>query len=527
MEAHVTAADPIGSSTAERLPAELAEWPAWTPDEEQLGELELITSGVFAPLTGYLTAADLAAVSARGELADGKPWPVPVTLTVPATAVPPDADRLVLQDQEGSPLAVVSITERSPAGADGTRLRLAGPVTALRAPEHGPFRALRATPAEVRAALGGSPGGSAVLAYATRRPLGQRQIGQLRHLAGQLRARILLLPLVAGRADLVTRPEALVRAVRAAAAQLPEGTRVVPVPLPPRGEPAQELRARAVVAAAYGATHLLADSGGAGRVSRTRSEEGIEILAEGEWAYDPAAEVWRPLGLIEPGLERGELSDGELGELLDSGDQVPAWLIPAGVAQELRRARPPRARRGVVVFFTGLSGSGKSTLARDLRAALLERGDRTVSLLDGDEVRRLLSAGLTFSRADRDLNVARIGFVAAEVARHGGIAVCAPIAPYAAARAQVRAMVAEVGDFVLVHVSTPLEVCEARDRKGLYAQARAGIIGSFTGISDPYEEPDDADLVIDTSAVSRRDAAAEVLAYLTRGGWLALPGHQG
>src|SRR5580698_4883045 len=138
MEAPVTAAHPLGSSTAERLPAELAEWPAWTPDEEQLGELELITSGVFAPLTGYLTAADLAAVSARGELADGTPWPVPVTLTVPATAVPPDADRLVLQDQEGSPLAVVSITERSPAGADGTRLRLAGPVTALRAPEHGP-----------------------------------------------------------------------------------------------------------------------------------------------------------------------------------------------------------------------------------------------------------------------------------------------------------------------------------------------------------------------------------------------------
>ena len=201
---------------------------------------------------------------------------------------------------------------------------------------------------------------------------------------------------------------------------------------------------------------------------------GLEILAEGEWAYDPLAEVWRPLGRIEPGLERGELSDGELGELLDHGDPLPAWLMPAAVAAELRRARPPRSARGVVVFCTGLSGSGKSTLARDLRDALLERGDRTVSLLDGDLVRRLLSAGLTFSREDRDLNIARIGYVAAEVARHGGIAICAPIAPYAAARAGVRRMVSEVGDFVLVHVSTPLEVCEARDRKGLYAQARAG-----------------------------------------------------
>ena len=537
METHVTAATsqgdaqspgdtpgPDGSSTSKGLPAELAAWPAWTPGEEQLGELELITSGVFAPLTGYLTEADLAAVSARCQLADGTPWPVPVTLTVPATAVPADADRLVLQDQEGSPLAVVSITERSPTAADGTMLRLAGPVTALRAPEHGPFRALRAAPAEVRAALGTTP----VLAYATRRPLSQRHIGQLRHLADQLRAKILLLPLVAGPADLVTRPEALVRAVRAAAGQLPASTLVVPVPLPPRGEPAEELRARAVVAAAYGATHLLAEGGRDDRASRTRGDAtefdfsglGVAILAEGEWAYDPSAEVWRPLGLIEPGMERGELSDSELGELLDSGSEVPAWLMPAGVTEELRRARPPRARRGVVVFFTGLSGSGKSTLARDLRDALLERGDRTVSLLDGDLVRRLLSAGLTFSREDRDLNIARIGYVATEVARHGGIAICAPIAPYAAARAGVRQMVSAVGDFVLVHVSTPLEVCEARDRKGLYAQARAGIIGSFTGISDPYEEPDDADLVIDTSAVSRHDAVAVVLAYLTRGGWL-------
>ena len=191
------------------------------------------------------------------------------------------------------------------------------------------------------------------------------------------------------------------------------------------------------------------------------------------------------------------------------------------MAAELSRARPPRSARGLVVFFTGLSGSGKSTLARDLRDALLERGDRTVSLLDGDLVRRLLSAGLTFSREDRDLNIARIGYVATEVARHGGIAICAPIAPYAAARAAVRSMAREVGDFVLVHVSTPLSVCEARDRKGLYAKARAGLIGSFTGISDPYEEPTDADLVLDTSVVSRRDAVAAVLALLTRGGWLS------
>ena len=500
-----------------QLPPELARWPVWTPGEEQLGELELLLSGAFAPLAGYLGAADLAAVSARGQLADGTPWPLPVTLTVPQSAVPDGADRLVLQDPEGSPLAVLDITERAPAG---TALRLAGPATGLRAPEHGPFRALRRTPAEVRAELGSVP----VLAYATRRPLGQRQIGQLRHLASQLHARILLLPLVSGPAGLVTRPESLVRAVLAAARQLPATALVVPVPLPPQAGLVQERRARAVIAAAYGATRLLSEErrgSGPDDGDFDLSRLGLQLLAEDEWAYDPGAEVWRPLGLIEAGLARGELSEGELGELLDSGTAVPEWLMPAEVTAELRRARPPRSARGVVVFCTGLSGSGKSTLARDLRDALVERGDRTVSLLDGDLVRRLLSAGLTFSREDRDLNIARIGYVAAEIARHGGIAICAPIAPYAAARARARRMVTETGDFVLVHVATPLEVCEARDRKGLYAQARAGVIGSFTGISDPYEEPGDAELTIDTSVLSRPEAVAAVVGYLVRGGWLA------
>jgi sulfate adenylyltransferase len=181
----------------------------------------------------------------------------------------------------------------------------------------------------------------------------------------------------------------------------------------------------------------------------------------------------------------------------------------------------PPHRRGLVVFFTGLSGSGKSTIARGLRDALLELGSRTVTYLDGDVVRHLLSKGLTFSKADRDLNIRRIGFVAAEAARHGGLAICAPIAPYAATRAEVREMVESVGaDFLLVHVATPLEECERRDRKGLYAKARAGLIPEFTGISDPYEEPDDADLVIDTTHLSIEAAVSRVLDTLKAGGWV-------
>jgi sulfate adenylyltransferase len=490
-------------------------------------------------LRGFLDAADAAWSAERGVLADGTPWPVPVTLEVPAGAVPADAEQLVLQDLEGSPLAVLSITERATlasagtpaaaaAGAGPAMVRLAGPVTALRQPEHGPFRALRRRPADVRAELAGGN----VLAYATRRPLNKRHIGQLRHFAGQLNARLLVLPLVTGPAAVVTRPEALVRTVLAAGQNLPAGTLVVPVPLGPRhAGPDADLQAQAIVAAAYGATHLLADApevaGTAGALpggkngALTLPGVPIPVISAGEWAYDPRSEVWRPLALIEPGAERGELTDAELAALLDSGADVPAWFAPPEVIRELRRARPPRAERGLVIFFTGLSGSGKSTVARGLAETLTERGDRTVSLLDGDQVRHLLSAGLSFSRADRDLNIARIGFVAAEVARHGGIAICAPIAPYAQARAAVREMVTKVGDFLLVHVSTPVEVCEARDRKGLYAKARAGLITGFTGVSDPYQEPRDADLVLDTSTMTRQQAIDAVLKLLVTGGWLA------
>jgi sulfate adenylyltransferase len=346
--------------------------------------------------------------------------------------------------------------------------------------------------------------------------------------AGQLKARVLLLPLITGPAEVVTRPESLIRAVLAAAANLPPGAMVIPVPLAARGPlagtgPERELAAYGLVAAAFGASHLMIDEAQVALGAGTADGAGmaIPVVRAGDWAYDPLAEVWRPLALIEAGTERADLSPGELGDLLDAGAEVPAWFTPQAVARELRRARPPRSERGFVLFLTGLSGSGKSTIARNLADALAERGDRKVTLLDGDLVRQLLSAGLTFSRADRDLNIVRIGYVAAEVARHGGIAICAPIAPFAQARAQVRRMVSEVGDFLLIHVATPLEVCEARDRKGLYAKARAGLIDQFTGISDPYEEPQDADLVIDTSTMTREQATEAVLRLLTSGGWLA------
>ncbi|TDD63639.1 adenylyl-sulfate kinase [Actinomadura rubrisoli] len=480
------------------LPDTLRDLPVWTPDAVELADLELLLAGVYRPLTGFLGSFDAAMVIAGGRLSDGTPWPVPVTLAVPKELTA--HERIVLQDPEGVPLAVLRVAE---VWQDPTTQgwRLAGPLDALRSPAHGPFHRLRRRPEEI------PPSDGPVLAVATREPLHRKQLGQLRQVAERLGARVLVLPMLSGEHD-----ESLVRALLAVRRELPEGARIVPVPLPARDDPDRDVLLHAHIAAAYGATHLLAE----------RETEGTAIppVVPEPWAYDADVEVWRPVARIEPDHVQAELTPERLGELLDAGEPVPDWFTPPAVAAELALARPPKRSRGITVFFTGLSGSGKSTVARGLADALVERGGRTVTLLDGDVVRRTLSAGLTFSRADRDLNIRRIGFVAAEITRHGGVAICAPIAPYAATRAEVRRMVSVSGDFVLVHVATPLEECERRDRKGLYAKARAGLIPEFTGISDPYEEPDDADLRLDTSRMPPEDAVAAVLDLLVEGGWV-------
>jgi sulfate adenylyltransferase len=489
------------------LPDILRDLPAWTPDATELADLESLLAGVYAPLAGFLGSFDTAMVIAGGRLADGTPWPVPVTLAVPKELTA--HERVVLQDPEGVPLAVLDVAEawQEPTSQGW---RLAGTLEALRAPAHGPFHGLRRRPDQIEL-HGGHEGDERhegpVLAVATREPLHRKQLGQLRQVAERLDARVLVLPLMGGEHD-----EALVRALLAVRKELPEGAQVVPVPLPRRDDEQRDLLLRSHVAAAYGATHLLAEKEAEGTA--------IPVVVPEPWAYDADVEVWRPVARIEPDHVKAELTQERLGELLDRGDPVPDWFTPPAVAAELAVARPPKHRRGLTVLFTGLSGSGKSTVARGLADALIERGGRTVSLLDGDVVRRLLSAGLTFSKADRDLNIRRIGYVASEITRHGGVAICAPIAPYARTRAEVRRMVAPVGGFILIHVATPLEECERRDRKGLYAKARAGIIPEFTGISDPYEEPEDADLVLDTSLMTPEEAVAQVLDLLATGGWI-------
>ena len=236
--------------------------------------------------------------------------------------------------------------------------------------------------------------------------------------------------------------------------------------------------------------------------------------------YVEDRDEYMPEDEVPEGTRVLNISGTELRRRLAEGREIPSWFTYPEVVTELRRSYPPRHRQGFTVFFTGLSGSGKSTIANVLMTKFLEAGGRPVTLLDGDIVRKHLSSELGFSKEDRDVNIRRIGFVASEITKNGGIAICAPIAPYEAARAQVRRMVSDVGDFLLIHVATPVAVCEARDRKGLYAQARAGLIDHFTGVSDPYEEPRNADLTIDTSVMSRQEAAQAVLGLLTAGGWL-------
>ena len=231
-----------------------------------------------------------------------------------------------------------------------------------------------------------------------------------------------------------------------------------------------------------------------------------------------------PIDEVPEGVEPKSISGTELRDRLADGRNIPDWFTFPDVEQELRRSHPPRHRQGFTVFFTGLSGSGKSTVANVLQVKLLEMGGRPVTVLDGDLVRKNLSSELGFSKEHRDLNIRRIGYVASEITKAGGIAICAPIAPYAAIRRANKKLISSFGGYILVHISTPLEVCEQRDRKGLYAKARAGIIKEFTGISDPYEPPKHPAVRIDTTDISPEEAAHQIFLHLEKEGYIGAPG---
>lgn len=499
------------------LPEELIrEAPSYAPRARELADLELLLMGALAPLTGFLTRADLKAIRSTGRLADGTPWPVPVTIEVPTSYVSgldttnPLKRVLVLTDPEGAPLAALDAVDVWPT-RDGWS-GVGGPVRRIGESTHGSFRRLRLRPDEIKATL--PPG--RVLGVIADRPLHRPQLAQIAYASRTIAGHVLVMIPVATPGPDGLAPEALIRTVLAARDRMPPAT-IVAVPLARRADEVADALLRARVAEAYGATHLLA-------AGQHLSGGGPRALLPRELAYDGRDGQWRGADDIPPRHRRVALTAEEVDGLLDRGVPLPEWHTPPAVARELARSRPPRRVRGLVVFFTGLSGSGKSTIARGVADELAETGERSVTLIDGDIARRFLTAGLGYSRADRDENVRRIGFVAAEAARHGGLALCCPIAPYAQARTAARQLAHQSGaGFILVYVATPIEICEARDRKGLYAKAREGKIKAMTGVDDPYEVPSDADLVIDTAELSVPEAVAKVIDHLVVEGWLDRP----
>lgn len=518
--------------------------PAWVLSPRQLYDLELLLNGGFSPLCGFMSGRDYAAVVAEARLADGQLWPIPVTLDVPAVfaARLHAGSLLALKDPEGVVIAVMHVediwTPDRLIEADriyGTRdtahvgvrylinkthaAYVGGPVSGLEMPSHFDFTHLRHTPRSLREAFS-SKGWERVAALRPRHPLHRPREHVIARAAAAADARVLVHPLVGSSpcvtdADHYTRVRYYEQALRHAPAL---NAALSLLPLATRLAGPREALWLAIVGRNFGCSHFMvehdhaAPDGSALRerfyapdaaralVAQHQTELGITLL--------PLEEIICPGG---PAPDK-TMPDAETEpwRLSDNSGPVPARFSYSQSPNAYRRDN----RRGVTIFFTGLSGAGKSTIAKAVLAKLMENGARAVTLLDGDLVRKNLSSELGFSRAHRDLNILRIGFVASEITKHGGIALCAPIAPYQATRHAVREMVSAHGAFIEIYVATPLAVCEARDRKGLYAQARAGAIKEFTGISDPYEIPLDPELILNTCDCTPFEAAQMVLQYL-------------
>jgi sulfate adenylyltransferase len=539
--------------------------PSWDLQPRQLFDLEMLLCGGFSPLEGFLTRADYQGVCKEMRLQDGTLWPIPVTLDVSEefAAEIREGDEIALRDEEGVVLAVLEVSDKwNPdlqaeaqqvfGSTDGRHpavdylfnragpVYLGGRIRGLQHPTHYDCKHLRHTPAELRA-LFERMGWRRVVAFQTRNPM-HRAHQELTFLAArETQANLLIHPVVGmtkpGDIDHLTR----VRCYEAVLGRYPEQTTALSLlPLAMRMAGPREAVWHAIIRKNYGCTHLIVgrDHAGPGNDSSGKpfygpfdaqqllqqhaDEIGIEMVpframvyVEDRAQYVPADEVGKDEKVLN-------LDGTELRRRLLEGLDIPGWFTFPEVARELRRSYPPRAKQGFTVFFTGLSGAGKSTIANVLMIKLRELGDRPVTLLDGDIVRKNLSSELGFSREHRNLNVLRIGFVASEITKNGGVAICAPIAPYRDIRREVRSLVTPLGGFCEVHVSTALEVCEQRDRKGLYAKARRGEIKQFTGIDDPYETPEQAEVTIDTQNISPDEAALKIILKLEQMGLIAV-----
>jgi sulfate adenylyltransferase len=547
----------------EALKAEASNLPSLQVSERVVCDLELLATGAFSPLDRYMGQADYRRVLEDMRLADGHIFPIPVTLPVePGEAIRLDQD-IALRNAKNELLAVMTIEEiyaweqaelaqavlqtadlRHPLVAEMHRwgpLNISGRLRVLQLPSHYDFRELRLTPAQTRERLGNF-GLSNVVAFQTRNPLHRAHEELTKRAAQAVDGVLLLHPVVGltkpGDVDHYTR----VRAYKALAERYYDPDRILLalLPLAMRMAGPREALWHALIRRNHGANHIIVgrdhaspglDSSGKPfygpydaqeLVERLGPELGMGMVPFRELVYLPDEQRYEETSKIPPQALTATLSGTQVREdYLNSGKSLPDWFTRPEVAAILAETYPPRHRQGACIWFTGLSGAGKSTTAEVLTVLLLEHG-RQVTVLDGDVVRTHLSKALGFSKEDRDINIRRIGFVASEIVRHGGLVICAAVSPYRSTRNDVRSMMAP-GHFVEVFVDTPLAVCEARDVKGMYAKARRGEIKDFTGIDDPYEPPVNPEITLDTVANDPERNAKIILDYLVRTGLVRGP----
>ena len=540
-----------------------SKWKDLVLTQRQLCDLELLLNGGFSPLTTFLGEDDYNEVVNSMRLKSGVLWPMPITLDVDEEFVKSlkKGEKVALRDHEGVMLAALTIketyrpdrskeaqavfgsTDKTHPGVayllDKTKpVYISGKLEGLQLPSHYDFTDMRHTPQELRA-LFNQRGWDKVVAFQTRNPMHRAHVELTTRAAKQAEANLLIHPVVGmtkpGDIDHFTR----VRIYKKLLERFPESTTTISLlPLAMRMAGPREAVWHAIIRKNYGVTHFIVGRDHAGPgvdskgndfygpydaqelVEKHAKEIGVVVAPFKMMVFVPSQDKYLPVDEVPKGVEFSSISGTELRARLRDGRSLPEWFTYPEVAKELQQRHPQRSKLGLTVFFTGLSGSGKSTIANALVMKLLELGPRRVSLFDGDIVRKNLSSELGFSKEHRDINVRRIGFVASEITKHGGIAVCAPIAPYDSTRKSVRKEIETHGGFVLVYVNTPLKVCEQRDRKGLYKKARAGEVKEFTGISDPYEIPKDADVIVNTQKYTPDELAQQVLLHLEREGYI-------
>jgi sulfate adenylyltransferase len=537
--------------------------PSWDMNMRQLCDIEMLLNGAFSPLEGFLGEADYRRVLSDMRLTNGVLWPMPITLDVTEQFAEKVkvGDTIALRDGEGVLTATMEISSvyrpdfdveaKAVFGTTDSKhpavsylktrsnpVYLGGKLRGVEAPGHYDFKHLRDTPKELRDRFQ-KLGWRRIVAFQTRNPMHRAHQELTFRAAKDVEANLLIQPVVGmtkpGDVDHFTRVRCYEHLLKA----YPEQTTALSLlPLAMRMGGPREALWHAIIRKNYGCTHFIVgrDHAGPGNDSNGKPFYGPydaqELMKQHEKELDIVMVPFKnmvyvedkaqyfPEDEVEKGARTLDISGTELRRRLQEGADIPEWFSFPSVVAELRRTHPPRHKQGFTVFFTGLSGSGKSTVANALMVKLMEMGGRPVTLLDGDLVRKHLSSELGFSKEHRDLNIQRIGYVASEITKNGGIAICAPIAPYSATRKRVREMVEPLGGFIEIHVATPIEVCEARDRKGLYAKARAGILKGFTGIDDPYEVPENPEMRLDTTESTPDMSAHRIIVKLEALGFI-------